>query len=81
MRISIDHTTRYVYERPVRYSTQYLRLVPSSDARQRVIEWRLETPATPLELRDGYGNILHVLTIDKPVKEIEFRSSGVVETL
>ena len=80
MRISIDHTTRYVYEVPVRYSTQYLRLVPPSSARQRVIEWRLDTPATPLELRDGYGNILHVLTIDGPVREIVIRSSGTVET-
>ena len=80
MRISIDHTTHYTYERPVRYSTQYLRLVPKSSPRQRVIEWTLETPGTPLQLSDGYGNILHVLTIDKPVSEIVIRSSGVVET-
>jgi transglutaminase-like putative cysteine protease len=80
MRISIDHVTHYRYERPVRYSTQYLRLVPQSSARQRVLEWRLDTPSTPLELRDGYGNILHVLTIDKPVSEIVIRSSGAVET-
>lgn len=80
MRISIDHLTHYVYEAPVRYSTQYLRLVPASNSRQRVVEWRLETPGSPLELRDGYGNILHVLTIDKPVSEIVIRSSGTVET-
>ena len=80
MRISIDHVTRYAYEHPVRYSTQYLRLVPPSDARQQVIDWTLETPATPIELRDGYGNILHVLTIEKPVTEIVIRSAGVVET-
>jgi transglutaminase-like putative cysteine protease len=80
MKIAIDHTTRYVYEAPVRYSTQYLRMVPPSTRRQRVIDWRLETPATPLELRDGYGNILHVLTIDKPTSEIVIRSTGVVET-
>ena len=80
MRISIDHVTRYAYEHPVRYSTQYLRLVPPSDARQRVVDWTLETPAAPLELRDGYGNILHVLTIEKPITEIVIRSAGVVET-
>jgi len=80
MKISIEHTTRYTYEVPVRYSTQYLRLVPSSSARQQVIEWTLDAPATPLELRDGYGNILHVLTIVKPVTEIVIRSSGTVET-
>ena len=80
MRISIDHTTRYVYEAPVRYSTQYLRLVPQTTSRQHVVEWWLETPGTPLKLQDGYGNILHVLTIDKPVREIVIRSSGIVET-
>ena len=80
MRISIDHLTRYAYEHPVRYSTQYLRLVPQSDARQQVLDWKLETPAAPIELRDGYGNILHVLTIEEPVTEIVIRSAGVVET-
>ena len=32
----------------MRYSTQYLRLVPPTTRRQRVIEWDLETPAYPL---------------------------------
>ena len=80
MRISIEHTTRYVYQAPVRYSTQYLRLVPPTNARQRVLEWKLDTPATPIELRDGYGNIMHLLTIIKPVTEIVIRSGGTVET-
>jgi transglutaminase-like putative cysteine protease len=80
MRISIDHVTSYVYDHPVRYSTQYLRLVPPTTRRQRVIEWTLETPGTPLELKDGYGNILHVLTIDRPTEEIVIRSRGIVET-
>ncbi|MES2561512.1 MAG: transglutaminase family protein [Pseudomonadota bacterium] len=80
MRISIDHVTRYTYETPVRYSTQYLRLAPQSSPHQRVIEWNLDTPGTPIELRDGYGNTLHVLTLDDPVTEIVIRASGVVET-
>jgi transglutaminase-like putative cysteine protease len=80
MRIGIDHTTRYLYQAPVRYSTQYLRLVPQSSARQQVIHWSLDTPVPTLELRDGYGNVLHVLTIIKPVTEIVIRASGTVET-
>jgi transglutaminase-like putative cysteine protease len=80
VRISVDHVTHYTYDSPVRYSTQYLRLVPQTTPRQRVIDWRLEAPATPLELRDGYGNILHVLTVDKPITEMVIRSTGVVET-
>jgi transglutaminase-like putative cysteine protease len=80
VKIGIEHTTRYLYQVPVRYSTQYLRLVPQSSARQRVIQWSLDTPVPPLELRDGYGNVLHVLTIIKPVTEIVIRASGTVET-
>jgi len=64
----------------VRYSTQYLRLAPQSSPRQRVIDWTLQTSGTPIELRDGYGNTLHVLTLDDPVTEIVIRASGVVET-
>lgn len=80
MRILIDHTTRYRYEAPVRYSTQYLRMWPASNGDQRVIEWKLHTPGTPLELRDGFGNVLHLLTIAGPVSEILIRSTGTVET-
>ena len=80
MRIRVDHVTHYVYDAPVRHSAQYLRLVPATSARQRVVEWRLETPGTPLEMRDGYGNILHLLTLDWTVSEILIRSTGVIET-
>jgi transglutaminase-like putative cysteine protease len=45
-----------------------------------VVQWRLEAPGSPLELRDGYGNILHVLTIVNPTTEIVIRASGIVET-
>ena len=80
MKITIEHTTRYVYEAPVRYSTQYLRVTPKSNAHQRVLDWRIDTPVAPIELRDGYGNVMHLLTIVKPVQEIVIRSGGTVES-
>ena len=80
MRIRVDHTTHYAWDVPVRHSAQYLRLMPAANARQKVIEWRLETPGTPLEMRDGYGNVLHLLTLERAVAEIRIRSTGVVET-
>ena len=80
MRIAITHETRYVYDAPVRSSTQYLRLVPRDTARQKVLEWKLDTPAATVRTRDGYGNVLDVLTLDKPVSEIRIVASGVVET-
>jgi transglutaminase-like putative cysteine protease len=80
MRIRVDHYTRYTYDVPVRHSAQYLRLKPASSARQKVLEWRLEAPATPREMRDGYGNIVHLLTLERTAYEIGIRSVGVVET-
>lgn len=80
MRLDIVHETRYAYAAPVRYSAQYLRLTPRDTARQKVLSWRLETPGEPVRTLDGYGNVLHVLTLDKPLAEIAIRASGVVET-
>src|SRR5258705_13344318 len=80
MKFSIRHEFRYAYDSPVRLSTQYLRLMPRDTARQKVSDWRLETPGPALRTTDGYGNVLHVLTIDKPVSEISIEAAGSVET-
>jgi len=80
MKLNLLHETRYSYESPVRYSTQYLRLTPRDTVRQKVLAWRLETPGQPVGTHDGYGNVLHVLTLDKPVTGIVIRALGVVET-
>ena len=65
---------------PVRSSTQYLRLTPRDTTRQKVLDWKLDTPGQALRTTDGYGNVLHVLTIDKPVSEIAIHAEGTVET-
>lgn len=80
MRLDIRHVTRYAYDTPVRMSTQYLRLTPRDDAAQKVLSWRLETPAPPTVTVDGYGNVLHVLTLDRPTREIAVGVTGTVET-
>jgi transglutaminase-like putative cysteine protease len=80
MKLTIDHTTHYTYQTVVRASTQYLRLTPRDSARQKVLEWKVEMPGTQVQTIDGFGNVLHVLTIDRPVEEIRIRASGVVET-
>ena len=74
------HGLSYSYDSPVRSLTQYLRLVPRDTARQKVLAWKLETPGQMMRTQDGYGNILHVLTLDKPVSEITILVSGSVRT-
>jgi transglutaminase-like putative cysteine protease len=80
MKITIEHELRYRYDTPVRMCTQYLRVVPSDTARQRVIAWTLEAPGAPTRTLDGYGNVLDVLTLDTPVNEVVIRAAGVLET-
>lgn len=80
MRLVIDHLTDYTYDAPVRLSTQYLRLTPRDTARQKVLDWTIETPGNPVGTFDGYGNVLHVLTLDQPVSQIRIHAFGTVET-
>jgi transglutaminase-like putative cysteine protease len=80
MRFSIRHEFKYTYDSPVRLSTQYLRLVPRDTSRQKVLDWKLDTPNPALCTTDGFGNVLHVLTIDKPASEIAIVAAGAVET-
>ncbi len=80
MRYSVMHVLSYSYDSPVRFSIQYLRLMPRDTARQKVLGWKLETPGQPMRTDDGYGNVLHVLTLDKPVSEITILVSGTVQT-
>lgn len=80
MRFAIRHQFKYTYDSPVRLSTQYLRLVPRDTSRQRVLDWKLDTPSPALRTTDGFGNVLHVLTIDKPAAEIAIVAAGAVET-
>jgi transglutaminase-like putative cysteine protease len=80
LKFSITHQFAYAYESPVRLSTQYLRLTPRDTTRQKVLDWKLDTPGQALRTTDGYGNVLHVLTIDKPVSEIAIQAEGTVET-
>lgn len=80
MKLAVRHETRYVYDAPVRSLTQYLRLTPRNTAHQKVLEWKLEAPGEPLCTRDGYGNVLHVLTLDKPIAALSVLATGCVET-
>lgn len=80
MKYSIKHEFTYTYEAPVRLSTQYLRLTPRDTGRQKVAGWKIETPTPALRTTDGYGNVLHVLTLDKPVSDIAILAQGTVET-
>ncbi|HWT13409.1 MAG TPA: transglutaminase family protein [Allosphingosinicella sp.] len=82
MRLSIQHTTSYHYAEPTRRIVQLLRATPSSFAGQTVLDWRIDVDcdAKLREGRDGYGNITHMLYIDKPVRSLSVTVAGRVLT-
>ena len=45
MKLSVHHATVYRYAEPVSRSTQYIRLTPAPNKRQRVVEWQLQLAA------------------------------------
>ena len=80
MKLVIDHLTRYGYDEEVKFSTQYLRLTPRSTGRQKITAWSLTLPdGSAVATTDAWGNVLHVLTLDNPHKEITIRASGIVD--
>ncbi len=80
MRLSISHITRYRYSQPARYTIQYLRLTPWSDASQHVERWRLRTPGRLTQHVDAFGNLMHVLVIDTLHDEVAVTVEGEVES-
>jgi transglutaminase-like putative cysteine protease len=79
MKLSIRHSTEYHYSERVKHSTQYLRLTPRPSARQKILSWEMDLPETAERASDGYNNILHVLTLDRPHQEIRLSVKGLVE--
>lgn len=79
MRLTIEHNTHYSYEQRVKHSTQYLRLTPQESVHQQILSWELSLPEEAVQTTDAFGNILHVLTLDRPHQSITIRAKGVVD--
>lgn len=82
MRLSVQYRTSYRYSQPARRVIQLLRLTPQSFRGQNVLDWRIDVGVDSRlhESSDGYGNITHMLYIDKPVSELVVSVTGRVLT-
>lgn len=80
MQLHIRHETFYRYGEPVKRSVQNLRLTPRRDPMQRALSWNMAAPGRYRSQVDAYGNIVHLLTLDEPHREIRIVVNGVVET-
>ena len=82
MQLSVRYSTTYNYDAPALRLVQLLRVTPASFVGQTVLDWRIDVDSDVRlrEHRDGYGNIVHMLYMDRPPGGLEVRVSGRVLT-
>lgn len=82
MKISVRHATTYRYDQSVNYSVQSLRMTPQSCGSQTIESWEIKAPGIEkaASFEDGFGNIVHLLTVSEPHDAITIEVAGIVET-
>lgn len=82
MRLSISHTTRYDFARPVSHGLQRLRLHPKSSHGQHVTDWAmvLEGATTQVEYDDHHHNRTTLVSVDSGAQAVVVTCTGMVET-
>ena len=82
MRLTISHKTRYVYDTPVPYGMQQVRLTPKQRATQEIVSWDVEIDGGQEELRfeDQHRNTVQLVLFHADRQEINIRCSGEVIT-
>ncbi|MFB9947785.1 transglutaminase domain-containing protein [Rhizobium puerariae] len=82
MRLKISHTTEYVYDEPVAYSLQRLRLTPVDGPGQKVLNWSIAVDGAKIEAgyADQYGNRTELVSVEGAEHTIRIAASGEVET-
>ena len=82
MRLFIHHRTDYRFSEPQARIVQLLRLTPSSNEGQNIIDWRIDVDcnARLRPGRDGFGNETNMLYIDGPIDHVGLTVTGEVLT-
>lgn len=82
MLLKISHRTEYSYDLPVYYALQRLRLIPHSDATQRVVDWALDIEGAKLEasFSDQFDNATWLVSMQGESQKVTITATGSVET-
>ena len=83
MRLTITHSTQYLYDQPVAYILQRLRLTPVDGPTQRVHNWSIAVDGATTETGyfDQFGNRVELVSAEGAEHLIRIVASGEVETL
>ncbi|WP_018236521.1 transglutaminase family protein [Ensifer sp. BR816] len=82
MHLKISHTTEYHYDEPVPYALQRLRLTPTTQPGQTVLNWRtlVEGAVVEASYDDHFGNRTHLVSVDADRTTFRIEASGEVDT-
>ena len=82
MRLKIAHTTEYLYDEPVPYSLQRLRLTPVTGPGQKVINWWVAVDGARIEAgyADQFGNRVELVSAEGAEHMIRIVAEGEVDT-
>lgn len=82
MRLKITHTTEYVYDEPMPYALQRLRLTPQTGPCQTVESWDVSVDGATVEVTydDHFGNRVALVETEGPQRKVKVLASGLVIT-
>ena len=82
MRLSVEHTTRYEFSKPVAHGLQRLRLTPKSTQGQKVLDWKMTLTGAQLEVEydDHNHNRTALISVEPGTLAVEVHCAGTVAT-
>jgi transglutaminase-like putative cysteine protease len=82
MRLTVKHETSYLYNAPVSYGLQQVRLTPKQRQGQKILRWDvvIEGGRKELEFTDQHANHVELVSIDPGGERINILVAGEVET-
>jgi transglutaminase-like putative cysteine protease len=83
MKLKIRHTTRYLFETPVQYGLQQVRLTPKATPAQNILNWTTEVigGAKEVAYTDQFNNHVDLISFDRDATEVTLVSEGEVDVI
>lgn len=83
MHLKITHTTEYLYDEPVAYALQRLRLTPLPGLGQSILNWTVTVDGAKVEAgyRDQFDNWVELVSVEGGEHLIRVIATGEVETV
>ncbi len=82
MRLSIRHTTHYIFASPVVHAIQRLRLTPKSTQGQEIVAWDMAFDNAEMQLayEDQHRNLTTLIAMTPGTQDVTVTCSGTVDT-